>query len=42
MNSEKQFMNRTKALVVVATLMSTAAISAPALAGDNKVYAGST
>ncbi len=35
-------MNRTKIIVVVATLISTAAISAPALAGDNKVYAGST
>lgn len=35
-------MNRTKVIVVVATLISTAAISAPALAGDNKVYPGST
>ncbi|MBW4622112.1 MAG: hypothetical protein KME17_22510 [Cyanosarcina radialis HA8281-LM2] len=34
-------MNRTKAIFAIAvTLMSTAGISAPAFAGDNKVYAG--
>lgn len=36
-------MNRTKAITaLLATLISTAALSTPALAGDNKVYPGST
>lgn len=33
-------MNWTKLIVVVATLISTATISTPALAGDNKGYSG--
>lgn len=42
MNSNKQLMTRTRAIVALATtLMSTAAISSAALAEDGKVYPGS-
>jgi hypothetical protein len=42
MNFNQHFMKPTKLIVaIVATLMSTAALSAPAFAGDNKVYPGS-
>jgi hypothetical protein len=42
MNSTKLVIKRTKAIVALAvTLMSAAAMSTPAFAGDNKVYSGS-